>query len=230
VRAASASCGLRIGWTLTLAAGMAFFAHACKPVVRQRWQHAFLEVYNQFLLSLSPRDRDSPTKTSADDSGSPAPPLWLGTVPLPILYVAYSVLVEKGVSVTDDALLQVVTQPDVLFRAYQDVQISAMHEHEYGMVRGAAATAYAQVFEAMAECGSLDYMIKAEAPSAAAGAADEEEEDDPNREIAWWCIPPDSDMARGKDALLSLVGQSHVARLPRPSSASTPERHATFRT
>lgn len=230
MRAASASCGLQIGWTLTLAAGVAFFAHACKPVVRQRWQHAFLEVYNQFLLSLSPRDRDSPTKTSADDSGSPAPPLWLGTVPLPILYVAYSVLVEKGVSVTDDALLQVVTQPDVLFRAYQDVQISAMHEHEYGMVRGAAATAYAQVFEAMAECGSLDYMIKAEAPSAAAGAADEEEEDDPNREIAWWCIPPDSDMARGKDALLSLVGQSHVARLPCPSSASTPERHATFRT
>jgi hypothetical protein len=230
VRAAAPSCGLRISWTLTLAAGVAFFAHACKPVVRQRWQHAFLEVYNQFLLSLSPRDRESPTKTSADDSGSPAPPLWLGTVPLPILYVAYSVLVEKGVSVTDDALLQVVTQPDVLFRAYQDVQISAMHEHEYGMVRGAAATAYAQVFEAMAECGSLDYMIKAEAPSTAAGAADEEEEDDPNREIAWWCIPPDSDMARGKDTLLSLVGQSHVARLPRPSSASTPERHATFRT
>ena len=204
---------------------------ACKPVVRQRWQHAFLEVYNQFLLSLSPCDRDdeSPTKTSADDSGSPAPPLWLGTVPLPILYVAYAVLVEKGVSVTDDALLQVVTQPDVLFRAYQDVQISAMHEHEYGMVRGAAAAAYAQVFEAMAECGSLDYMIKAKAACTAA-AADEEEEDDPNREIAWWCIPPDSDMARGRDTLLSLVGQSHVARLPRPSSASTPEPCATFQT
>ena len=228
---ASSSCCLRIGWALTLAAGVAFFAHACKPVVRQRWQHAFLEVYNQFLLSLSPCDRDdeSPTKTSADDSGSPAPPLWLGTVPLPILYVAYAVLVEKGVSVTDDALLQVVTQPDVLFRAYQDVQISAMHEHEYGMVRGAAAAAYAQVFEAMAECGSLDYMIKAEAACTAA-AVDEEEEDDLNREIAWWCIPPDSDMARGRDTLLSLVGQSHVARLPRPSSASTPEPCATFQT
>lgn len=85
-------------------------------------------------------------------------------------------------------------------------------------VRGAAAAAYAEVFEAMAECGSLDYMIKAEAPSTAAAAADEEEEDDPNREIAWWCIPPDSDMARGKDTLLSLVGQSHIARLPRQSS------------
>jgi hypothetical protein len=130
----------------------------------------------------------------------------MGTVPLPILFVAYAILAEKGVSVTDDALLQIVTQPDVLFKGYQDVQIAAMQEHQYGMVRGASAAAYAQVFEAMAESGSLDYMLKAE-PSSAAAAADDDDDDNPNREVAWWCIPPDSDLSKGKDALAALVGQ-----------------------
>jgi hypothetical protein len=146
-----------------------------------------------------------PGSNTSTDAAS-TPPLWLGTVPLPILYVAYAVLVEKGVSVTDDALLQVVAQPEVLFRGYQDVQVAAMQEHQYGMVRGAAAAAYAQVFEAMAESGSLDYMLKAESSTAA--AVDDDADDDTGREVAWWCIPPDSDMSKGKDALAVLVGET----------------------
>ena len=134
------------------------------------------------------------------------PPLWLATIPLPVLYIAYSILVEKGVPVPDEALLQVVMQPDALFRGYQDVQISAMREHEYGMTRGAAAAAYAHVFEKMAEAGSLDFMLKVES----AAVAEDDDDDDCDREVAWWCIPPDSDVSKGKDALAELVGGSHL--------------------
>jgi hypothetical protein len=184
-----------------LDAGASFFAHACTPTVKQRWHSAFIDMYDEVLSSLSFRD-GQPSHASADNDAASAPPLWLGTVPLPILYIAYAVLVEKGVSLTDDAILQVITQPDVLFKGYQDVQISAMQEHQYGMVRGAAASAYAHTFEKMAEAGSLDYMLKAEPPA----AADDGEDDDADREVAWWCIPPDSDMSKGKDVLAVLVG------------------------
>jgi hypothetical protein len=183
------------------ASAASFFEHACNPIVKQRWHHAFIDIYHEFLSSSSLQCSETSNVAAS------SPPLWMGTVPLPILYVAYAVLVEKGVSVTDDALLQVVTQPEMLFKGYQDVQVAAMQEHQYGMVRGAAAAAYAQVFETMAEAGSLDYMLKAESSLAAAADDDDDKDDDPNREIAWWCIPPDSDMSKGKDALAALVGQ-----------------------
>jgi hypothetical protein len=189
-------------------AGDAIFANACKPIVKQRWLQSFTEMYSDVLSSLSPLSiQETCTTPSAEAARppAPAPPLWLSAVPLPILYITYAILVEKGISVTDEAILQVVSQPDVLFRGYQDVQISAMQEHQYGMVRGAAATAYAEMFEKMAEAGSLDHMLKVD-PVAAAEADDDD--DDPNREIAWWCIPPDSDLSRGKDALAALIGEA----------------------
>jgi hypothetical protein len=201
------TCDFSRGHRVICCSGEAFFANACNPIVKQRWYRAFLDVYNDFLVSLLMRDAPSTGISSENAPDTTAhPPLWLATIPLPVLYIAYAILVEKGVPVTDEALLQVVMQPDALFRGYQDVQISAMREHEYGMTRGAAAAAYAHVFEKMAEAGSLDFMLKAES----AAVAEDDDDDDCDREVAWWCIPPDSDVSKGKDALAELVGGSHL--------------------
>lgn len=184
-----------------------YFANACKPAVQQLWRRAFCDMYNDFLSSIDCFNHEaSSPKSFSNCSENLRPPLWLGTVPLPILYVAYAVLVEQGVAVTDDALLQVVVQPDVLFRGYQEVHIAAMKEHQYGMVQGAAAAAYADVFQRIAEAGALDYMLKADSTS----ATFDNDDGDRNGDYAWWCIPPDSDMSRGRDALMELVGQEHT--------------------
>ncbi len=74
--------------------GTSFFAHACKPWVKQRWQDVFVRMYDDFLSSaddqMNHRHHISPATDASAFPNEPTPlPLWLGTVPLPLLYAVY---------------------------------------------------------------------------------------------------------------------------------------------